>query len=185
MNLPPLGRALAAPRRLGLAGLALAATLLLTGCTQVAIIKSAPLAGSFDAAFGNDPLAAADASTLEANLKSVNQAWGIRFATQPAEAGYAKVTDSNEVLAGRGKVSVLDITLTATAPATLQGFSAGGPQIEQQYLETLAQRISQAGYNHLTAVRIDVYFLTSHHSVLTWSVQHPTDFSYKVLDGKP
>lgn len=185
MTFPPLPRALVARRRLSLAGLALGAALLLSGCSQVAIIKTAPLAGTYDAKYGNDPLAAADAHALEGNLKSVGQAWGIRFVTQPADAGYVNVSDNNQLLAGRGKVSVLDITLTATAPATLQGFSAGGPTYEQQYVETMAVRISQAGYNHLTAVRIDVYFQSSHHAVLTWSVKHPTDFSYKVLDGKP
>lgn len=185
MSFLPLRRALAAPRRLGFAGVLLGAGLLLSGCTQVAIIKSAPLQGTYDARYGNDPLAAIDAQTLEANLKSVQQAWGIRFVTQPAAAGYVNIRDGKQIQAGRGKVSVLDITLTATAPATLQGFSQGGPQIEQQYLETLALRIGQAGYGHLTALRIDVYFLASHHAVLTWSVAHPTDFNYKVLDGKP
>jgi hypothetical protein len=170
-------------RRPALAGLLLAAALALTGCTQVAIIRSAPLAaGSFDAKLGNDPLAAADARSLQKALGARSQVWGIRLVTQPASAGYVTVSDLNQLVAARGKVTSFDLVLTATAPATLQGFSSQGTRGEQAYLESLAQAIAGAGYTKVTAVQIDVWYQSSHHGVLSWRAGK--GFAYKILDGK-
>jgi hypothetical protein len=169
--------------RPGLATLLLGAALALTGCTQVAVIKSAPVAaGGFDSKLGNDPLAAADAGSLQKALRARNQVWSIQLLTQPASAGYVTVSDLNQLVAARGKVKSFDLVLTATVPATLQGFSAQGTQGEQAYLQSLAQAIAGAGYNRVTSVQIDVYYQASHHGVLTWTTGK--GFAYKILDGK-
>ena len=172
--------------RLHLAGLLAGAALsvALAGCSEVAVIRSAPVsAAHFDPKFGNDPLAAADAASLESALKARNQVWGIRIVTQPAAAGDVTVTNLNQLVAARGKVTSFAMVLTATAQGTLQGFSSQGPQGEQAYLENLVQAIAGAGYARVRSVEIDVWFQSSHHSVLTWAPS--TGFVYKVLDGKP
>ena len=156
----------------------------LAGCSEVAVIRSAPVAAAhFDSRFGNDPLAATDAASLENALRARNQVWGIRIVTQPAAAGNVTAGNLNQLVAARGKVTSFAMVLTATAPATLQGFSAQGPQGEQGYLENLVQAVAAAGYARVRSVEIDVWFQSSHHSVLTWNPS--TGFVYKVLDGKP
>jgi hypothetical protein len=167
---------------------ALAATLLggamaLAGCEQVAIIRSAPAVATYDQKHGNDPLAAADATALETGLRQRGQAWTMRFDTLPASAGQVKVTSQQSVLQGRARTTSLTVTLIATVNATLKGFAAQGAQGEQAYLEQLVQIIANAGYTGLQAIRVDVWFQSSHHATLTWSAR--TGFVYKVLDGKP
>jgi len=167
-----------------LATLLLGATLALTGCSEVAIIRSAPVAAAaFDAKFGNDPLAAADASSLQSALRLRGQLWDIKLHTEPAAAGNVNATNVTQLVAARGKVNSLGMTLTATSDSMQSTFSSRGSQGEQAYLESLLQAIAQAGYTHIRAVRVDVYFQSSHHSVLTWKPS--TGFVYSVLDGKP
>ncbi len=180
----PLRRIAARRSSAAVAGLLAAAALALTGCTQVAIIKSAPVAAaSYDSHLGNDPLAAADAASLQAALRARGQDWAITIRTEPAAAGNVTVTNLNQLVAARGKVRDFGMTLTATQGPTLQGFSSRGSQGEQAYLESLVQAVAGAGYGQVTSVRIDVYFGSSHHSVLTWKAT--TGFVYTVLDGKP
>jgi len=179
-SLPPLLRR--APR-LALVALLAGGALALTGCEQVAIIKSAPAAATYDQRYGNDTLAAFDASSLETALRQRSQVWSMRFDLQPASAGDVKVTSQQDVLKGRAAVRDLTLTLIASVPATLQGFSAQGAQGEQAYLEQLVQIIANAGYTGLHGIRVEVWYQGSHHATLTWSAK--TSFVYKVLDGKP
>lgn len=170
--------------RAAVAGLLLGCALSLAGCSQVAVIKTAAAAASgFDTKYGNNPLAAADGASLESALRSRGQVWSIRVSTEPAAAGNVKVSDLNALVAARGKVRQFAMTLTATAQSTLQGFSARGPQGEQAYLQSLMQAIANAGYARITSVRVDVWFQSSHHAVLTWT--SAAGFKYSVLDGKP
>lgn len=170
--------------RPALAGLVAGVALALTGCSQVAVIKSAPASvASFDSHYGNNPLAAADARSLEDALKARGQAWSIRLQTQPAAAGNVDVSNLNQLVAARGRVQDFAMVLTATAQSTLTGFSSRGSQGEQAYLESLVQAIAGAGYGRITSVHIDVFLKSSHHSVLTWAAN--TGFVYKVLDGQP
>ena len=170
--------------RLPLAGLLLGATLALTGCSQVAVIRSAPLTrGSFDTSFGNDPLAAADAAALQNALRRQGAVWTITINTQPAAAGDINATDVHQLVAARGKVSRFGMTVSLTDAGAQSTFSARGPEGEQRTLQTLMQDVAQAGYIHITAVRVDVYYQSSHHAVLTWTAA--TGFVYKVLDKQP
>jgi len=169
--------------RAALASLLLGGALCLTGCEQVAIIRSAPSASSYDQKHGNDPLAATDAAALEAGLAQRGQVWTMRFDTLPAGAGAVKTASQASVLAGRAKTTSLTLTLIATADATLKGFGALGSEGEKSYLEQLVQVIANAGYTGLRSVRVDVWYVSSHHGALTWTAK--TGFVYKVLDGKP
>jgi hypothetical protein len=156
----------------------------LSGCEQVAIIRSAPsVAASFDQKHGNDPLAAGDAASLEAALQERGQAWTIRFDTQPASAGEVQPGNQQSVLAGRGRTTSLAVTLSASAQAMRSAFSARGKQGEEAYLVQLVQIIANAGYTRLTAIRVDVWFSGTHHGTLTWSAR--TSFVYTVLDNTP
>jgi len=175
--LPPSLRRACALLALGAAGLGL------TGCTQVAVIKSAPVVATFDQKHGNDALAATDAADLEAGLRQRGQIWDLRFDTRPENAGQIDPTSQQSVLTGRRNTTALVLTLTATAQSTLDGFSARGPQGEQAYLQQLVQIIANAGYTRLSDIRVEVYFKSSHHATLTWT--GTTNFVYKVLDGKP
>ncbi len=179
----PAGRRRLSPPRLATCGLLLGAALALTGCEQVGVITSGS-ASSFDSRAGNNPLAAADAASLQSALRLRGQLWTLKLATQPATAGDVDTTNAQSVVAGREKMTSLDLTLTATASSTTQGFSSRGAQGEQAYLEGIIQAIANAGYVRLTQLRLDVWFGgDDHHSTLTWSGS--TGFVYKVLDGKP
>jgi hypothetical protein len=176
MSLPRLRRALLA---LILVGAAAA----LTGCEQVQVITSAPVSASFDTKQGNNPLAAADAASLQEALRVRAQVWSLRIDTTPVQAGAVDVKNAQSVRAGRGKMTALTLTLTATAQATIEGFSSTGAQNEQLYCESLIQAIAQAGYTGLHTIHVEVYFNGSHHATLSWTAA--TNFVYKVLDGKP
>jgi hypothetical protein len=176
MSLPPLHRVLLLVALLGVAaGLA--------GCEQVQVITSAPVAASYDTKQGNNPLAAADAASLQEALRVRAQVWSIRIDTTPTSAGAVDVKNAQAVRTGRGKASTLVMTLTANAQATVEGFSSRGAQDEQLYCESLIQAIAQAGYTGLHDIRVEVYFSGSHHATLAWTAS--TGFTYKVLDGKP
>jgi hypothetical protein len=176
MSFPPVRRSLLA---LALLGSAVA----LTGCEQVAIIKSAPIAAQFDSKQGTSPLAAADAASLQEALRARGQVWSIRIDATPAAAGTVDVKSAQAVRAGRAKFTAFTMTLVATAPATLEGFSARGADGEQLYCESLIQAVAQAGYTGLRDIHVEVYFTGSHHATLSWNAS--TNFVYKVLDGKP
>jgi hypothetical protein len=171
------------PARAALAALLLGGAFCLSGCEQVAIIRSAPVAANYDQKHGNDPLAAADAAALETGLGQRGQVWTMRFDIQPVSAGDVKTTTQKTVLAGRAKVTSLVVTLVATADATLKGFGALGSEGEKSYLEQLVQVLANAGYTGLRAVRVDVWYRSSHHGTLTFTSS--AGFAYKVLDGKP
>lgn len=180
MSLTPLRRL--APRLLlALALLGVGAGL--AGCEQVQVISSAPVAAGYDAKKGNNPLAAADAASLQEALRVRSQVWTIRIDTTPAAAGNVDVKNASAVRAGRGKMTSLVMTLTANAQATIEGFSSRGSQDEQLYAESLIQAIAQAGYTGLHDIHVEVYFNGSHHATLAWTAT--TGFTYKVLDGKP
>jgi len=182
--MPPLSPLLRrTPARAALAALLLGGALCLTGCEQVAIIRSAPVAANYDQKHGNDVLAATDAAALESGLRQRGQVWTMRFDTEPAAAGAVKPTSQQSVLGGRAKTTTLALTLIATADTTLKGFGALGAQGQQSYLEQLVQVIANAGYTGLRAIRVDVWYGSSHHSTLSWT--STTGFAYKVLDGKP
>jgi hypothetical protein len=155
----------------------------LSGCSKVEVISSAPVSASFDTKHGNNPLAAADAASLQEALRVRAQVWTIRIDTTPIQAGAVDVKNAQSVTAGRGKATTLVMTLTATAQATIEGFSSRGPQDEQLYCESLIQAIAQAGYTGLHDIHVEVYFNGSHHATLAWTAA--TGFTYKVLDGKP
>jgi hypothetical protein len=155
----------------------------LSGCEQVQVISSAPVSASFDAKQGNDPLAAADAASLQEALRVRSQVWTIRLDTTPTQAGAVDVKNAQSVRTGRGKATTLTMTLTATAQATIEGFSSRGAQDEELYCESLIQAIAQAGYTGLHDIHVEVYFNGSHHATLAWTAS--TGFTYKVLDGKP
>jgi hypothetical protein len=176
MTLPPA-------RRLLLTAVLLGATALLTGCEQVEVIRSAPVAAVYDTKAGNNPLAAADAASLQEALRVRAQVWSIRIDTQPVSAGNVDVKSAKAVQGGRAKFTNFAMTLTATAQATIEGFSSRGADGEQQYCESLIQAVAQAGYTNLRDIRVEVYFNGSHHSTLTWNAA--TSFVYKVLDGQP
>ena len=170
--------------RAGLMALLLLPALALSGCSAVAVIKTAaPATSGFDTRYGNNPMAAADAAALQSALAANGQLWSIRLDTQPAAAGNVKVTDQNVLIAARGKVSSFTVTLTATAQSTIDGVSSRGAAGEQDYLQRLVQAIARAGYVKVTSVRVDLYFRSSHHGVLTW--KSGVGFAYTVLDGKP
>jgi hypothetical protein len=164
---------------LALLGVALA----LTGCEQVAVIRSAPVSASFDGKHGNNPVAAADGASLEQALKLRSQVWSISIAATPAAGGYVDVKDPAAVRTARGSFTQLTLTLVATAQATLEGFSSRGPSGEQAYCEALLQAIATAGYTKLSTIHVEVHFNSSHHATLAW--QASTGFTYTVLDGKP
>ena len=173
-------------RRLGLAALLLSGATLLTGCEQVAIIRSAPVAAlniGFEHKFGNNPLAAADAGSLQQALAIRGQVWGIKLDTKPEAAGAIQVSDPKAVRDGRARMTSLTMTLRADAQATIDGFSSRGPQTEQLYIEALIRAIANAGYTHLTAIDVVVFFHSTKHALLTW--RPAGGFHYKVLDGKP
>jgi hypothetical protein len=172
----PLHRATAAALLLG-------AALALTGCEQVAIIKSAPVVVSFDQKYGNNALAASDANALETALRQRGQLWNLRFDLLPAAAGNIETNNEQAVVAARGRTTSLGVTIAAAAQSTITGFSARGPEGEQAYLQQILQIIANAGYTGITSARVDVWFNGSHHAVLTWTSR--TGFVYKVLDGKP
>jgi hypothetical protein len=179
----PLAMLRRLPGRLGLLALLAGGAVALTGCEPVAIIKSAPVSASFDQKYGNSPLAAGDAQALETSLRQHDQLWNLRLDTKPASAGFVSLTSSQAVLSGRGKATELDVTFTATADSTITGFSVRGSDGEQAYLVQLLQVIAQAGYIGIKSVRVDVYYGSSHHGLLTWT--SATGFVYKVLDGRP
>ena len=176
MSVPPV-------RRLLLTVSLLAATAVLTGCEQVEVIRSAPVAVVYDTKAGNSPLAAADAASLQEALRVRAQVWSIRIDTKPASAGNVDVKSAKAVQGGRAKFTAFAMTLTATSQATVEGFSSRGAGGEQQYCESLIQAVARAGYTNLRDIRVEVYFNGSHHSTLTWSAA--TSFVYKVLDGRP
>jgi hypothetical protein len=169
--------------RLAAAALLLGGALALTGCEQVAVIKSAPVAAGFDQKAGNNPLAAADAASLQSALRLRGQLWSLKLDTEPVSAGDVNTASPQSVVAGRGKMTSLALVLTSTASSTTTGFSSRGAQGEQAYLEGIIQAIANAGYIKLTSIRVDVWFDTGHHSTLTWT--GTAGFVYKVLDGKP
>jgi hypothetical protein len=154
---------------LGLAGA-------LSGCSQVAVIKSAQLQASFDSARGNNPLAAADATSLQEALRMRAQVWSLRIDGSPPQAGNVDLKSVQAVRGGRGKFTDVTVTLRATAPATMEGFSSRGKQGEQLYCESLVQSIAQAGYTGMRTVHIEVYFNGTHHATLSW--QSATGFVY-------
>jgi hypothetical protein len=160
---------------LGLAGL-------LTGCSQVAIIKSAQVQASYDSARGNNPLAAADGASLQEALRVRAQVWSLRIDATPPEAGSVDVRSAQAVRSGRGKFTAVTLTLRASAQATIEGFSSRGQQGEQVYCESLVQSVAQAGYTGMRSIHVEVYFNNSHHATLSW--QATTGFVYTVLDGK-
>lgn len=170
-------------RRALIAAAALGVAAALSGCEQVVVIKSAPVAASFDAKHGNNPLAAADAASLQEALRVRAQVWGIRLDTTPTDAGQIDVKNAQSVRTARGRMTTLTMTLVATAQATVEGFSSRGAQDEQLYCESLIQAIAQAGYTGLKDIHVEVYFNGSHHGTLSWTAA--TGFVYKVLDGKP
>jgi hypothetical protein len=174
--LPLLRRALLLLALLGLA-------VTLAGCEQVAVIKSAPVAVSYDSKAGNSAVAAADAASLQQALRLRGQLWTIRVEAEPAGAGNVDLKDAQQVRTARGKFTSLVVTLTTAGQSTVEGFTSRGPQSEQAYCEALIQAFAQAGYTNLTSIRVEVYVATSHHATLTW--QASTGFVYKVLDGKP
>jgi hypothetical protein len=161
----------------------LGAALALTGCEQVQVITSAPVAANFDGKQGDSPLAAADAASLQEALRVRGQVWSIRIDAPPPQAGNVDVKNAQAVRAGRAKFTALRLTLVATAQGTLEGFSSRGPDGEKSYCESLIQAIAQAGYTNLRDIHVEVYFSGSHHSTLSWGAS--TQFVYKVLDGKP
>jgi hypothetical protein len=161
----------------------LGAAAALTGCSQVAVIKSAQVQASFDSARGNNPLAAADAASLQEALRVRAQVWSLSIEATPPEAGNVDVKSAQAVRAGRGKFTALTMTLRANAQATIEGFSSRGAQGEQVYCESLIQSVAQAGYTGLHAIHVEVYYNGSHHGTLSWDAAN--GFVYKVLDGKP
>ena len=176
MSVPPV-------RRLLLTVILLGATAALTGCEQVEVLKSAPLAVVYDTKAGNNPLAAADAASLQEALRVRAQVWSIRIDTQPVSAGNVDVKSAQAVQGGRAKFNAFTMTLTATSQSTIEGFSSRGADGEQQYCESLIQAVAQAGYTNLRDIHVEVYFNGSHHATLSWNAT--TSFVYKVLDGAP
>lgn len=179
MSLPSLRRALPRP----LAALALiGAALALTGCEQVEVIRSAPVAVTYDAHQGNNPLAAADAASLQEALRVRGEVWTIRIDTTPPSAGNVDVHNANAVVAARGRFDAIILTLTATAQGTIDSFSSRGAQDEQLFCKSLVQAIAQAGYTSLRTIHVEVYYNGSHHATLSWTAA--TNFVYKVLDNR-
>jgi len=178
--MPPIPRRLLSRLVVPIALLGLAGVL--TGCSQVAIIKSAQVQARFDSARGNNPLAAADAASLQEALRVRAQVWSLHIDTTPPAAGNVDVKNAQAVRAGRAKFTAFTMTLKASAQSTVEGFSARGQQGEQVYCESLIQSVAQAGYTGMRSIAVEVYFNGSHHSTLSW--QASTGFVYKVLDGK-
>ena len=176
MPLPPLRRALAA---LGLCAVAAG----LAGCEQVPVLKSSPVAASFDQKMGNTPLTAFDAGLLQNSLRQQSGVWSVRIDATPTSAGQVDVKDNKAVVAGRGKFSAITVVMTAQAQGTIEAFASRGAQTEQVYCEEVVQAIAQAGYTHLRDIHIEVYYEGSHHSTLSWNAA--TNFVFKVLDGRP
>lgn len=176
MPLPPLRRALAALALTALAGG-------LAGCQQVQVIRSAPVAADFDAKQGNNPLAAADAASLQEALRVRGEVWSIRIDTTPPQAGAVDVKNGQAVVAARGRFDAITLTLTATAQGTIDTFSSHGSQDEELFCESLVQAVAQAGYVSLRTIHVEVYYNGSHHSTLSWS--STTGFVFKVLDSRP
>ncbi len=176
MPLPPLRRALAALALVAVAGG-------LSGCEQVEVIRSAPVAASFDSRQGNNPLAAADAASLQEALRVRGEVWSIRIDTTPAQAGDVDVKNGQAVVRARGRFDAITLTLTATAQGTIDTFSSHGAQDEQLFCESLVQAVAQAGYVALRNIHVEVYYDGSHHSTLSWA--STTGFVFKVLDNRP
>jgi hypothetical protein len=170
-------------RRLALALPMLGVALALTGCEQVAIIKSTTVAAHFDPAHGNNPVAANDAQLIEQGLAKQGQIWTIRLDTQPAGSEDVPLTNQQAVVAARGKVSQLVLTLTANNQSTVDAISARGAQVEQSYGEALVQNLASGGYTHMTHIKVELYYHASHHATLSW--QSSTGFVFKILDGQP
>ncbi|HEV7677627.1 MAG TPA: hypothetical protein VGQ42_03575 [Candidatus Dormibacteraeota bacterium] len=170
-------------RRLALAVPAVGIALALAGCDQVAVITTTTVAARFDQSHGNNPVAANDGLLLEKGLAARGQVWTIRLDTQPAASENVQVSNQQAVIAARGKVSQLVLTLVANNQSTVDGISARGATNEQAYCETLVQDLASAGYTQMSQIKVELYYHASHHATLSW--QASTQFVFKVLDGKP
>lgn len=151
---------------------------MLSGCTQVAIIKSASAAASYDTSHGNSPLAAADAASLQEALRVRAQVWTVRLDADPASAGNVNTQNAQAVQGGRAKFSSVTLTLRGSAQGTIEGFSSRGQQGERLYCESLVQTLAQAGYTGMRLIHVEVYFNGTHHATLSW--QSTTGFVYTV-----
>lgn len=166
-----------------------AGALLAGGCGDYHVV-SAPktVAGSvtlppigFNHLYGENPVAARDASVMERQLFAANVYWEVYVYTEPVQAGFVKLGDPAAVSAARQKVTSLLLVVATEDRTTIQRYlAASGKAGQEKYAEELLQAMRGFGYGNITSAEVRVYFSERfEYSSLMWTQAH--GYSYNVL----
>ena len=166
-----------------------AAGLLAAGCGDYRIVNAPrTVAGSvtlppigFNHLYGENPVAARDASVMERQLFAQNVYWEVYLYTEPVQAGFVKLGDPAAVSAGRRKVTSVLLVVATEDRTTIQRYlAAPGKAGQEKYAEELLQAIRGFGYDNLSSAEVRVYFSERfEYSSLNWTLAH--GYSYNVL----
>jgi hypothetical protein len=178
------------PARALIAGLLAALGVCLSACSEVGVqtptpppsaVPSLPPIG-FDHRYGNNPVLAADANSIDRDLFAKNEYWEFAMAGQPVAAGYVDRSNAALVTAARAQTTSVTVVIASEVLATLRSFVANGHPGQQAYLEGLVDQVRRLGYTGLTQVTMYVYFgELDKHAQLTWTPS--VGYSFSVLDG--
>ena len=162
---------------------------LIAGCGDYRIVaEPKPAAASvtlppigFNHLYGENPVAARDASLMERQLFAQYVYWEVYVYTSPVQAGFVKLGDFAAVAAARRNVTSLLLVVATEDRTTIQRYlAAPGKAGQEKYAEELLQAMRGFGYSNLTSAEVRVYFSERfEYSSLTWSAAH--GYSYDVL----
>lgn len=167
--------------------------LLLGACSEVQVEHPTPVPPTpsglptlppigFNHRYGNNPVASADAFTLERQLFAQKEYWEVAIAASPVAAGYVPITDAAATVAARPHLTSVTLVLATESLVTIRALLAGGDPAQQAYCVKLLDGLRATGYSGLTAATVDVYFgEQDRHAELTWN---PTaGYRFTVFDN--
>lgn len=173
-------------------GAVVALALVLSGCDEASVqhpsatptpsaVATLPPIG-FNHRFGTNPVAAADAFTLERTLFAQRSFWEVAMSTSPQQAGYVTMSDLSAVGTARSKATSLVFTIATEYSGLIHDFIANGDDYQRQYCIGLLDKVRALGYGSLEKVTMYIFFTEQdEHAMLSWT---PADgYSFKVLDN--
>jgi hypothetical protein len=136
----------------------------------------------FNHRYGNNPVIAADANSIERTLFAKQEFWEFAVAGAPAEAGFVDRSQPDLVASARARTTSVTVVIASEVLATLRSFVANGHTGQQAYCVGLLDQLRQTGYTGLSDITMYVYFgERDRHAQLTWTLS--AGYTYTVLDG--